>query len=291
MLDDFGVLRIQGPDTLRFLQGQLSNDMELLQPRQSLLAGLHNPQGRTVAVLRLFALAANDVLVVLPRDLAAPVLSRLRRYVLRAKLTLGDESPAWGVVGVRTPAPEAPAIASGVAACVDGSASRWMLVMPHPGIAGNIQLPAGTRALSRGEWRQADIAAGLPQVYAATSEAFVAQMLNLDCVSAVSFRKGCYTGQEIIARAHYRGRVKRRMQRFRVRAHAVPAPGDTGRLGDGRSFVVVDATPSGEAAIELLAVAPLTAAGNQDEGDAGDTRRQLVVLDAEALPLPYPLPD
>src|SRR5713101_3763258 len=83
------------------------------------------------------------------------------------------------------------------------------------------------------------IAAGEPQVYAATSEAFVAQMLNLDALGAIAFDKGCYTGQEIIARAHYRGKVKRRMQRFVSRVAYHPAPGDSGQLADGRAFKVV----------------------------------------------------
>ncbi len=85
-------------------------------------------------------------------------------------------------------------------------------ILDAPAIAA--ALPAGMTATHS---RLADIAAGLPQVYAATSEHFVAQMLNLDCIDAVSFTKGCYTGQEVVARAHYRGRVKRRMQRFVTR--------------------------------------------------------------------------
>ena len=106
-----------------------------------------------------------------------------------------------------------------------------------------------------------------PQVYAATAEAFVAQMLNLDVLQAISFEKGCYTGQEVIARAHYRGRVKRRMQRF-VTAAAAAAPlrpGDAGTLADGRQFKVVDAATLPDGRIAFLAVAPLSAGAVDDE--------------------------
>ena len=97
--------------------------------------------------------------------------------------------------------------------------------------------------------------AGLPQVYAATSEAFVAQMLNLDLLGAIAFDKGCYTGQEVIARAHYRGRVKRRMQRWR---NASGMPARARRCGaqaaDGRALTVVRVAPGGDGGQELLAV-------------------------------------
>ncbi len=106
-------------------------------------------------------------------------------------------------------------------------------------------------------WRQLDISAGLPQVYGATSEEFVAQMLNLDLVGAIAFDKGCYTGQEVIARAHYRGRVKRRLQRFRTRGPLELAPGDSGELADGRAFKVVEAVRLEDGRCEFLAVAPL----------------------------------
>ena len=84
-------------------------------------------------------------------------------------------------------------------------------------------------AVDRASWERADIAAGLPQVYTATSEAFVAQMLNLDLLGAIAFDKGCYTGQEVIARAHYRGRVKRRLQRWHATAGTAPRAGDSAR--------------------------------------------------------------
>jgi folate-binding protein YgfZ len=137
-----------------------------------------------------------------------------------------------------------------------------------------------------------NIANGIPQVYAATSEQFVAQMLNLDVLDAISFTKGCYTGQEVIARAHYRGRVKRRMQRFRTVAAAALEPNDTGQLKDGRSFRVVDAVTLPDGRAEFLAVTTITSQGD-DEGDtpvASAPPSQAPSIEAESLPLPYELP-
>jgi folate-binding protein YgfZ len=105
----------------------------------------------------------------------------------------------------------------------------------------------------------------------ATSEHFVAQMLNLDALGAISFSKGCYTGQEIIARAHYRGRVKRRMQRFRTHQTECPEPGAQLTLADGRSAEVIEAVTVGDHAQELLAVTTQAVGGSS----------------AESLPLPY----
>jgi folate-binding protein YgfZ len=164
-------------------------------------------------------------------------------------------------------------------------------------------LPEGLQA-SRS--RRADVSVGVPQVYAATSEKFVAQMLNLDCIGAIAFDKGCYTGQEVIARAHYRGRVKRRMQRFRLGAAAAEAalaaghalvPGGAFRLADGRRIEIVDAAGFDDGHIELLAVAPLAATETATAGiapggdpDAGGNAAALAMLDATPLPLPYALP-
>jgi folate-binding protein YgfZ len=159
-----------------------------------------------------------------------------------------------------------------------------------------------------------DIADGEAQVYAATSEEFVAQMLNLDALDAIAFDKGCYTGQEVIARAHYRGRVKRRLQRFRSRGPVRLAAGESGTLADGRAFKVVDAVQLGDGRCEFLAVAPsgvpggvpdgasvsgeLGAGSQGGKGDgsggaeatAGATR-SAAVIDAEVLPMAYPLPE
>ena len=179
--DSLGAIAFRGPDAAKFLQGQLSADMQKLAPGARTLAGLHNPQGRVIALLDVTRTSPEEFVATLPHELVAPVIARLNKYVLRAKVKI-EETAATAPV-------------------VDPLAA---------------------------------VRAGLPDVRAATSEAFVAQMLNLDLLGAIDFGKGCYTGQEVIARAHYRGRVKRRMQRWLATTGKPLAPGDTARTADGR---------------------------------------------------------
>ena len=385
-LDDLGVLRLRGPDAVRFLQGQVSNDVERLTLERSLLAGYHNPQGRAIALLRLVQLAPDDLLAILPRELAATVAGRLGKFVLRAKVKISEDSAAWRVTGLVAPyvggehsatnggeaevaepgeravsretdeafeerskswaaglfeqanarvaaageqsaaavqledsdsvvelptvsafmLPDAVNAASlnegTVVIRVGASPARWLVVSP----VGEAQPLSGCARGSRDAWRLLDIADGVAQVYAATSEEFVAQMLNLDVVGGISFEKGCYTGQEVIARAHYRGRVKRRMQRFLSRGPARLAVGESGQLADGRGFKVVEAVQLANERCEFLAVAAMVAgAGDDARADvasssggaaaaasgAGATGDARAAIDAEALALPYLLPE
>ena len=307
-LDQLGVLLARGPDLLPFLQGQLSNDIALLSPQRSLLAGYHNPQGRVIALLRLLQPEPGQVLAVLPRELIAPVIARLSKFILRAKVKLADESAQWNISGLltdasaadpqRTPAgavanfpaalpaaqDAAAQLAGAIAVCVAWQPARWLLLQPAS------QSPlTGAAAAAPEEWQRRAIAAGEPQVYRATSEEFVAQMLNLDALGAIAFDKGCYTGQEVIARAHYRGRVKRRMQRFVTVPGQQPLePGDAGELSDGRAVRTVDGVMLTDGRYECLAVAPLEAGETDGSPHAGlaATGR----IDAETLPLPYALP-
>jgi folate-binding protein YgfZ len=300
-LDALGVLRARGPDAVSFLQGQLSNDLTRLAADYSLLAGYHNPQGRVIALLRVLQAAPDDLLAVLPRELIAPVVTRLTKFILRAKVKLADESQQWRIDGVllndagyadaTNLAAALPAAVNSVAHLagasvvrVAGQPARWLAVSPGP----EAPLPGIAGAAAPEIWQRLAIAAGEPQVYAVTSEEFVAQMLNLDALGAIAFAKGCYTGQEVIARAHYRGRVKRRMQRFVTRTPHVLRPGDAGALADGRAIKVVDAVPLVDGRCEFLAVAPLIA--GEPEPVAGASTAPRERLEAEALPLPYPLP-
>jgi len=273
LLDALGVLRARGQDVLPFLQGQLSNDLTLLSPDRSLLAGYHNPQGRVIALLHLLQLAPDDLLLLLPPATAAGV-------------ERSDEAAAGDLLAALPASPDATArIAAAFAVRLAQEPARWLLVSPLSQPA-----PPGTRPAAETRiWQRLAVAAGEPQVYAATSEEFVAQMLNLDCLGAIAFDKGCYTGQEIIARAHYRGRVKRRLQRFVMRDARQLRPADAGTLSDGRAFEVVEAVVLADGRCEFLAVAPL-AIGESAPGTAAATSIAGERFDAQALPLPYPLP-
>jgi folate-binding protein YgfZ len=183
---------------------------------------------------------------------------------------------------------------------VGDSPARWLVATPLNAsplpahAAGDAELGrsfAGpTEVNQREHWRALDIAAGLPQVYAATTEAFVAQMLNLDVLGAIAFDKGCYTGQEIIARAHYRGRIKRRMQRFRTLGPARLAIGDSGKLRDGRSIRIVEAVQLDDGRCEFLAVAAM-GGGEEETPSPAQPDSAAATIHVEQLPLPYALPD
>ncbi len=230
------VIAIRGPEAARFLQGQLSADMEALAAGARVLTGLHNPQGRVIALLDIQRTSMEEFLALLPAALAGPVAARLGKYVLRAKVRIGEATP--------------------------GSAAPRESALQQ-------------------------VRAGIPQVYAATSETFVAQMLNLDLLGAIAFDKGCYTGQEVIARAHYRGRVKRRMQRWLNGSGKPLEPGDAARGPDGRTLQVVRAAPA-DGGQEILAVGTFI-----DSGDAGveSVPADVSLIQVSGpLPLPYSLP-
>ncbi|HJS21416.1 MAG TPA: hypothetical protein VJ764_02070 [Steroidobacteraceae bacterium] len=282
-LTELGVLRVAGTDAVAFLQGQVSNDVERLDRARTQLCSLNTAQGRVVAVLRL-AVRPEGMIAVLPAALVTPVIERLKRYVLRAKVTLSDESTRWAVAGLLEVGELTPLIGGAAANeevtvhTLPGATGRHLLVGPPAVLEALAAKFSGPMTSDR--WRLAAIESGEPQVYPPTSDLFVAQMLNLDLVDGVSFTKGCYTGQEIIARTHHRGRIKRRMLRYRVRGPAVLSPGDSVEI-DRRSGRVVEFAARSATESEILAVMSLEGSPRVEPGD----------LSAEPLPLPYSIPD
>jgi folate-binding protein YgfZ len=277
--DGLGVIAFLGADAAKFLQGQLSADIEKLPIGATTLAGLHNPQGRVIACLWVMRTAVEEIFAVLPRELIDTVGQRLRKFILRSRVRIEDQSDSLHVLGSVTAPSPTPMPGIHQFPWTD----RWTLLVPadHPDVSTD-GVPA------RAHWERADIAAGLPQVYLPTSEVFVAQMLNLDLLGAVAFDKGCYTGQEVIARAHYRGRVKRRLQRWHAGPGPEPRPGSGARTADGRALTVVRAAPDAEGGWDLLAVGTFTASGPASDGTGTADADALLV---EPLPLPYALPE
>jgi folate-binding protein YgfZ len=277
-----GVLAFRGVDVAKFLQGQLSADVEKLAPGASTLAGLHNPQGRVIALLVLLRTREDEVLAVLPRDLLPRVSGILRKFVFRARVRIEPED-AWHVLGAPVAHEQFPSPAW---------ANRFLWLVPGSRLAAaatDEAKLADPAALAL--WERTDIEAGLPQVYPATSESFVAQMLNLDLLGAIAFDKGCYTGQEVIARAHYRGRVKRRMQRWHYPGATPPRPGDTVHAPDGRSLTVVRCAPGLDGGGELLAVGTYASGAAPDDAPPAQEGSGPPTLTVSGpLPLPYALP-
>lgn len=279
-LTHLGVLRVIGADALSFLQGQVSNDTRRLTQGAPLLSAYSTPQGRVLAVLWLLP-HPQGALLILPREIAAPLRERLGRFVLRAKVSIHDDSLSCHVAGYHS---EAALAAQGLPQPSDITLHAQGITLarlpqdPTRVIAIQSGSPRGDDRASH-DWRLADIRAGLPQVYAATQEAFVAQMLNLDLLDAISFSKGCYTGQEIIARTQHLGRIKRRL--FRLQLPDGPhAPGEAIRLADGRHGRLVDAVPVDHGS-EALAVL------NLDAGEASPPLEGEMPTQGTCLPLPY----
>ncbi len=288
------MLRFSGPDAGAFLQGQVSNDTRRLADGSPLLSAYSSAQGRVVAVLHLLP-HSSGVLAILPRELARATLERLSKFVLRAKVRIEDMSDRYSVAGAldasaleleNLPAAGAAYVEReeiAVARVADGASSpaRFWVVRPREhelesgGDGGRADL----------EWRLADIRAGMPRVYAATSEQFVAQMLNLDLLDAISFTKGCYTGQEIIARTQHLGRIKRRLSRLLLPSGSWSI-GQTLRLADGRSGRLTEVAPVGEG-FEALAVLSLPDAAGAGDTDSGAGGGALETVSAKELPLPY----
>jgi len=270
LLPFLGVLRVAGTDALNFLQGQLTNDLRLLADGRTQLAALNTAQGRVVALLRLRQFEG-AVYALLPTELIEPVSALLRRYVLRSKVQIEAASElqvgwvghdaATGLV-VFNYAPDRRVVAA--------TTDAWRR------IAGSVPVPVG--ADIRDEWLAMDIADGLPQIFAATSGAFVAQMLNLDLLDAISFSKGCYTGQEIVARTQHLGRIKRRLCRFTLPPGLAPAPLAGLFLGTTKAAEVVVSASRGDG-VELLAVTSLDALGKPLLTEDGRS--------AVAMELPY----
>jgi len=216
-LPHLGVIRVEGEDAVSFLQGQLTQDFALLGPGEARLAAFCNAKGRMLASFVGFRNAPNEILLVCSHDLLAATLKRLSMFVLRAKAKLSDASAAWAVHGVVgdaltavAPAPQPPWTRAviGDASLVhlypaDGQA-RALWVAPA-----NQPAPDGA-ALEPAAWQWTDVRSGVALLSAPVAEAFVPQMLNYESVGGVNFKKGCYPGQEVVARSQFRGTLKRR---------------------------------------------------------------------------------
>ena len=241
-LSQEGVLRVSGADAVAFLQGQLSTDIEKLTPDVSQFSSWSNAKGRVVTLLRLFQ-RDGAIHLSLPAALLAPVRKRLSMYVLRSKVILEDASHELARLGFA--GSEAPTLLqkAGIAApaTVDavtetdgaqiihlhGETPRYAI---YGATAAIEKLRArleslGARHSTEDAWALMKIRAAEPTVYPETTEHFVAQMLDLDKLGAIDFKKGCYIGQEVIARAHYRGAVKRHMVRAESRSTVPLRPG------------------------------------------------------------------
>ncbi len=302
-LSHTGLISAYGNDTRDFLHNQLTSDVNAVGPDLSQLSAYCSPKGRMIAFMRLF-MRQEAFYLRLPREILESTLKRLRMFVLRSQVTLEDADDSLVRFGLAGPDAEAeleaalgrmPGDVDEAVELADVSAVR-VPGAPHPRFELYGELETMQQLWERfnvrgapvgaDNWRLLDILAGLPNVFAATQEAFVPQMANLDLINAVSFKKGCYPGQEVIARMHYLGKPNRRMFLAVADTEETPAP-DTAVVGeDGKpAGEVVSAAPhpdSGQAVLAVMKLKPFDAGGPFHLGEDGPA--------LEFRELPYPVP-
>lgn len=302
VLSDHALLRVHGADASGFLNNQLSNDTRRVDATHSQFAAWCNAKGRIIALMRVFK-RNDDYYLLLSADLREAVRERLQRFVLRAKVTIenDDNLVTLGVSGpqadssLRAALSDAPATVDGCLTKDDvtllrppGVYPRYFLVAPIAAARAlwnqltPLAVPVGPQA-----WTWLDIAAGVPRIDAATSEQFVPQMANLELLNGVDFKKGCYPGQEIVARMHYLGRLKQRMYRAHIDSKVASGmPVFAPDLPGQSTGVVVAAAASPTGGYDLLAVLHMSSAATHllHLGDAAGPALHL-------SPLPYPLPN
>lgn len=276
-LSPLSILRAHGDDAQSFLQGQFSNDIRQVSETRSQLSAYCNPKGRMLAILRVFRIGEAYCLQ-LPNALAEATLKRLRMFVMRAKVKIDLADAELSRIGLSGPNAERLIIATlgaAPAASDDFLNVNGVTVLRLPGPHARFEILAApekmlalwpqfaTQAAPAGAaaWAWFDIMAGIPNILPGTVEEFVPQMANLDLVGGVSFTKGCYPGQEIVARMHYLGRLKQRMLRAHVETPEPPLPGMPVFSPDlpGQSTgSVLDAQRSPDGGYDLLAVVHLS---------------------------------
>ncbi len=269
-LIDQGLIRASGADAAVFLHNLLTNDIKGITPDGARFAGFCTPKGRLLALFLIWR-EGEDFLLMLPREILPPMLKKLSMYVLRSKVKLSDATEERALIGFSagaavSPAPTLGELAAasprfGVAAIDGGQAirlddTRWLLALDAGAVGSRWQgLMSSAKSVGLAAWHWLDINAGQPSVVAATQEAFVPQMLNMElpAVAGVSFSKGCYPGQEIVARTQYLGKVKRRTYRASL---ATPVPPGTSvyapETGDQHCGAIVSVAPSPAGGFECL---------------------------------------
>lgn len=296
-LTNLGVIRARGAEAAKFLHSQLTQDFALLGLSEARLAALCSPKGRMLASFVGFKQSHDDILLICSQDLLAPTLKRLKMFVLRAKVELLDASADYAVWGV-----------AGVDAAVSGPAwshrtdpesplRHWVTLYPGAGVSRALcVLPAhevdplpSQPVLDAQHWAWLDVMSGVAMVTQPLVEAFVPQMLNYESVGGVNFKKGCYPGQEVVARSQFRGTLKRR-------AYLVACDGP---LSVGQAVfhssdaeqpcgTVAAAAPSPaggwHAVVSMQTQAAESGSLSLENAERPGTRLQL-------LPLPYPLRD
>lgn len=302
-LSQFGTLRTAGEDAQSFLQNLLSSDIREIGTTHAQLSSLNSPKGRMLATMLIWS--SNDgYLLQLPRALCEPLRKKLSMYVLRAKVKISDASDgiiSLGLSGANAQEilgkhfGELPQLPLGFINTESGSIIKFsdtrfqinvtvqQASMLWSTLSQNAQ-PVGSVC-----WDWLNIRAGIPVILPQTQEQFVPQMANFELIGGVSFKKGCYPGQEIVARMQYLGKLKRRMYLAHLNSNEAPQPGDelfSADMEGQASGMVVNVAPAPEGGYDMLTVVQVSSHETQ-----AVCWKSLQGAALTFLPLPYSLPE
>jgi len=282
-LQHVSLIKIGGKDAETFLHNQITNDLKALALHHNQLSAYCNPKGRVLALFQITRLSSDSFLLALPQEIAETTLKRLKMFVMRSEVVFEDMTDSWCHIGLAGPKsielmqacdinlPEnintAVEHQKLLIISLPGPSARFRLMGPADDIQSLWQSlnqqaqPAGQQA-----WEYQDIAAGIPTLHKDTVESFVPQMINLEAAQGLSFTKGCYPGQEVVARMQYLGKLKRRMYRAQAMTNTCPAAGDLIYIEDNgderKAGEIVASQPISHEKIELLAVLEIAATEN-----------------------------
>ena len=293
-LTDLGVIRATGADAASFLQGQLTQDMQM-GSHEARLAAFCNAKGRMQASFVVFKRSDGDILLVCSRDILAWTVKRLSMFVLRAKVKLSDASADFQLYGLAGGAIDKIAISPGINwAKLDIDSENLVFLYPGAGVARALLCaPAGTPApsgppLDDQRWAWLEVQSGVAMITQPIFEALVPQMLNYESIGGVNFKKGCYPGQEVVARSQFRGTLKRRT--FLAHSEGQASVGQDVfhvRDIDQPCGVVVASSANPNGGCDSLVCLQTAAADDAEGGKL--TLGQVSGAALTLLPLPYPL--
>jgi len=240
--DEVGLILVTGEDATEFLQNQLSNDINLIDETHFQLSSYSTPKGRMLAIFKVLRIS-NGYILLTTKALVLPLLQRLQMYIVQSKVALADASGHFARFAIQTDSAEVirhPFLAKEAGTSFQNDSIFSLRLEPQDGQQRYLVLclsadearslwsefSAGLQVAGFSSWKLAEIKAAMPIIYPETTEEFVLQMSNLNLLNGVSFNKGCFPGQEIVARMQYLGTLKRRMFLASLETASLPAPGD-----------------------------------------------------------------
>jgi len=278
--DELGLILVSGEDANEFLQNQLSHDINLIDESGFQLSSYSTPKGRMLGIFRVIQIS-NGYLLLTTRSMVLPLLEQLFKFIVQSRVALADASDYFAMIGIQTdhlklnglpvmPAEPGMVVQNDSVISLQleplGSQQRYLLMYlsADKAIATWDKLAPQLQVAGYSSWQLSEIRAGIPVIYPQTSEEFVLQMANLGALGGVSFKKGCYPGQEIVARMQYLGKLKRRMFLARIETDCLPLPGDDlvtkGKTVVDGSGKVVDAEFDQEGICHCLYIAQIAKA-------------------------------